>query len=114
MITDLVPYAPAPLDPGLQFALQSLALAAIGVLGLLIRYVGIRLQGSINEAVRAAQAAEASGNGRYTALEHKLIDAQLRIDELNAIISRNDQQIQKLLVALPEAQAILDQFIERA
>ena len=114
------------MTPELYAALLSLLLGAIGVLGLFVRYIGIKLQAAIIAAKKAADEAQRTAAASTVALAentaitrdiHKATNGRLAaaIDRVQVLTIERDNYRDMVAYALstPDGKRILAEFAER-
>lgn len=70
----------------IQRELGVLLLAALGAIGVLVRYIGVRLMIGIDDAKFAARRAESNTNGSLSKLIEENVRLKLECEQLRAII----------------------------
>jgi len=100
------------MTPELYAALVSLGLAAIGALGLFVRYIGIRIQAKIDAANHAMAENTAITKDIHRATNGRLAAAIDRVQVLT-IERDNYRDMVNYAMSLPEGKRILTEFAER-
>ena len=114
------------MTPELYGALASLGLGAIGVLGLFVRYVGLKLQAGIVAAKAAADEAQIAANASTVAVAentaitrdiHKATNGRLAaaIDRVQVLTIERDnyRDMVNYVLSTPDGKRVLTEFAER-
>ena len=107
------------MTPELYGALALLGTSVIGVLGLLVRYIGIKLQASIKAATKAADAATeaVAENTTLTKDIHRATNGRLAsaINRVQVLTIERDtyHDMVAYVLSTPDGKRILAEFAER-